>query len=139
MQQLLYLLLGVVGGVGDAQAIQRMGAGMPGDLEDGVEFLHPSFCRVDAVDVDTGSHLCGRGDGLVIVDTHIAGDVVVERQTRRLVNMQQVDLLDEALPLVKKGFRLLCIFLGSLDTGDVKGFLQLLEQVALGHLVGVHL
>ena len=53
--------------------------------------------------------------------------------------MEQVDVFDERLTLLEKrvGFTLVC--LGRLDAGEVEGALQLLQQVALGHLVGVHL
>ena len=53
--------------------------------------------------------------------------------------MKQVDVFDERLTLLEKrvGFTLVC--LGRLDAGEVEGALQLLQQVALGHLVGVHL
>ena len=87
----------LVGRVGDIQAAEWIVAGHSRNSEDGREFVHRFFGSFNACRRGSFNEFGRRSDELVARSSDIAGDIVVERQSRRLALVKQVDIFDQLL------------------------------------------
>ena len=122
----------------DVQALQLVAGNGTSDGEHRVEGFNLLGSLLQLAIGEAVHEVC-RGRNTLTFDALVAADAVVERQPRCLLLVQQADIARELLALLEEFLRCLLILLGVFDACEVERLLQLAQQVALRHLVGVQL
>ena len=139
VQAVHYLGLCAHGGVGHLQPLQGVYGRVARDVEHGSQLpqggLGFRYPLGGGLLQEEGVH----DEVVVSIDRQVARYHVVEGEAAVLPAVQALDMGDELLALLEKSLRLVGVFGRRLETRHVERLLQLLQQVSLRHLVGVHL
>ena len=124
--------------IGDAKSVQRMLGGLPCDGEYSVDDGNVVGHLAELLHRDAIHQFVGGLDGL-FGQRLVLSNAIVERQSIVLLLVQQVHVANQLLTLLEQILRSPLILFRLFDARQIECRSQLFEQMALGHLVRVHL